>query len=137
MWEQVPSDSLRTWSTALTYANNLTLGGHTDWRLANIRELQSLINAAQSNPASWLNSLEFSGVGSSDYWSSNTSPADFNMACVLQMNNCGFGESRHCASRSLELHDGCAEERDPGGCRLCIHRFFLSQCPSPLLTFSR
>jgi hypothetical protein len=58
--------------------------------LANIRELQSLINASQSSPASWLNSQEFSGVANDDYISSTTSPAEFYMACILRMDSCGW-----------------------------------------------
>ena len=41
MWAQVPSGPVN-WQGALAYAENLTLAGFTDWRLPNIKELQSL-----------------------------------------------------------------------------------------------
>ncbi|MCX6953984.1 MAG: DUF1566 domain-containing protein, partial [Verrucomicrobia bacterium] len=43
MWTQVPA-SARSWSAALTYAESLTLAGYTDWRLPNIKELQTLVD---------------------------------------------------------------------------------------------
>ena len=41
MWQQV-SSAAASWNSALTNAENLSLGGYTDWRLPNIKELQSL-----------------------------------------------------------------------------------------------
>ncbi len=41
MWTQVPAPA-RNWNAALTYAEDLTLAGYPDWRLPNIKELQSL-----------------------------------------------------------------------------------------------
>ncbi len=41
MWAQVPSGAVN-WQGALAYAENLTLGGFSDWRLPNIKELQTL-----------------------------------------------------------------------------------------------
>ena len=68
------------WHDALTWCNNLANGssGLTDgsaageWRLPNIIELESLVNAEASNPAAWLNSQGFSHVQSSAYWSATT-----------------------------------------------------------------
>ena len=34
--------SARNWAAALNYAENLTLAGYSDWRLPNIKELQTL-----------------------------------------------------------------------------------------------
>lgn len=56
MWTQVPG-AAATWTGALSYAEGLTLAGHTDWRLPNIKELQSLVDyslATALNPASAL-----------------------------------------------------------------------------------
>lgn len=41
MWQQVPF-AATNWTAALTNAETLSLGGYTDWRLPNIKELQTL-----------------------------------------------------------------------------------------------
>lgn len=60
-----------TWSSAVNYANNLLLCGHPDWRLPNISELASLVNANESDIASWLMTRGFYNVRDY-YWSSTT-----------------------------------------------------------------
>ncbi len=61
-----------TWNSAIDYANNLTLCGYSDWRLPNVNELESLVNADVSNTATWLNTQGFYNVLSGSYWSSTT-----------------------------------------------------------------
>ena len=70
------------WTDALTDANGLANGmcglvdGSTagQWRLPNVRELDSLINADQSNLSTWLTPQGFSNVVTvGNYWSSTTS----------------------------------------------------------------
>ena len=69
----------RDWSTALSDANGLGSGScglsdgssAGDWRLPNVRELQSLIDYSQYNPA-LPSDHPFTGVQSSYYWSSAT-----------------------------------------------------------------
>ncbi len=54
MWTQVPA-SARSWSAALAYAEGLVLADHSDWRLPNIKELQTLTDytlATATTPAS-------------------------------------------------------------------------------------
>ncbi|MEI6871569.1 MAG: sulfatase-like hydrolase/transferase, partial [Verrucomicrobiota bacterium] len=51
MWTQLPA-SARTWEQALTYAENLTLAGASDWRLPNIKELQTLTDYALTTATS-------------------------------------------------------------------------------------
>lgn len=41
MWTQVPA-SARNWAAAVDWAENLVLAGFSDWRLPNIKELQTL-----------------------------------------------------------------------------------------------
>jgi hypothetical protein len=77
-----------TWQAALTAAATLKNGTHDltdgsnqgDWRLPNLRELQSLIDYGQYNPAlpntlgtgQWEEGYPFQGVQSGDYWSATT-----------------------------------------------------------------
>lgn len=72
MWARTPDSTLRAWTTAMTYANDLSLCGYNDWRLPNINELESLINAEQANAATWLNTQGFINVQDVSYWSSTT-----------------------------------------------------------------
>jgi hypothetical protein len=41
----------RPWAFALTYTNDLTVCGYADWRLPNSKELFSLVDRSQSDPA--------------------------------------------------------------------------------------
>jgi arylsulfatase A-like enzyme len=51
MWTQSPGPAM-TWDAALSYAENLTLGGFGDWRLPNVKELQTLTDYTLANAAS-------------------------------------------------------------------------------------
>lgn len=42
MWQQVPPEAFYTWEEAQSYAENLVLGGHDDWRLPTMKESLSL-----------------------------------------------------------------------------------------------
>ena len=55
------------WNTAITACENLTLGGYSDWRLPNIRELKSIVDKSKANPAI---SPNFTAIASNNYWSS-------------------------------------------------------------------
>ncbi|MBI5047637.1 MAG: DUF1566 domain-containing protein, partial [Deltaproteobacteria bacterium] len=87
MWVQAPDSITRTWATALTYANNLTICGYSDWRLPNRKELRSLINYAQANTAAWLNTQGFSNVQADYYWSSTTYASSTTFAWYVNMWN--------------------------------------------------
>ena len=76
-----------TWYQAIDYANNLDLCGYSDWRLSNVNELKSLVNAGEPNSAAWLNTQGFYNVQSSAYWSSTTYTYDTPNAWYVSMTN--------------------------------------------------
>jgi hypothetical protein len=67
MWQQGGSGAM-TWYSALSYCKGLPLGGYSDWRLPNIKELESLINLTKYPT---LDEAFFS-IEASVYWSSTT-----------------------------------------------------------------
>ncbi len=69
MWQQETAGPM-TWDAAQGYCEGLTLGGHTDWRLPNINELQPLVDYTRYDPA--IDTTVFPGAMSSYYWSSTT-----------------------------------------------------------------
>ncbi len=72
VWQKIPNTVALTWEQALVYAEGLTIGTSSDWRLPNIKELQSLNNELATNPSVF--SPYFSNVGIHNYWSSTTLP---------------------------------------------------------------
>jgi hypothetical protein len=70
---------------------NYTAGTFTDWRLPNVKELQSLIDYGFFAPAlsdaagtaKWTEGNAFSGVQSTSYWSSTTSAGNPDLAWVV------------------------------------------------------
>ncbi|GAB5556848.1 MAG: hypothetical protein SchgKO_10610 [Schleiferiaceae bacterium] len=48
MWQQADDGNTYDWQDALDYAENLSLAGHSDWRLPNAKELQSIVDYSRS-----------------------------------------------------------------------------------------
>ncbi len=75
MWVKVPhslsgNSSIQTWNNAIDFCNGMSHAGHSDWRLPNVRELQSLIDYSRFHVA-LPSGHPFSGVQSAHYWSSS------------------------------------------------------------------
>jgi hypothetical protein len=79
------ADTTMTWTVALSACEADTTGGHTDWRLPNIRELLSIVDYGRASPA--INPLFPSQPGF--YWSSTTyqSPGGQSDAWVVSFND--------------------------------------------------
>jgi len=58
-----------TWQKALKYCESLEFAGHDDWRLPNVRELQSIVDYGRLNPS--IDPVFWAESGW--YWSSSTS----------------------------------------------------------------
>lgn len=76
-----------TWYAALEYVkclNDRGYLGHSDWRLPNVNELESLTNG--SNFISyWLKRQGFRNVVNDRYWSSTTSPVNSSYAFFVEL----------------------------------------------------
>jgi hypothetical protein len=68
MWQRETADP-RDWCSALAYCQELSLAGHDDWRLPNVRELESIFDYGFDSPPSRV--PVFDEVDSS-YWSSTS-----------------------------------------------------------------
>ena len=72
VWQKGDDGTTRNWETALSYCEGLTLGGKTDWRLPNIKELSSIVDYTKSTftiDDAFSTLLNSSSI---DYWSSTT-----------------------------------------------------------------
>jgi len=85
MWQQAETTATN-WTSAIQYAESLSLGGYTDWRLPNIKELQSINDETLTAPS--VDTTYFTGATASRYWSSTTMHNSTNEAWYL---DCQFG----------------------------------------------
>jgi formylglycine-generating enzyme required for sulfatase activity len=69
-WQKIQSPNTLSWEEALAYANNFSLANKSDWRIPNIKEIQSLNDPALSKPS--FNKTYFPNSLSGNYWSSTT-----------------------------------------------------------------
>ena len=70
MWQKIQSPDTMTWEQALAYSKSTSLAGKTDWRLPNIKELQSLNMVTLINPS--FDKNYFPNILSGNYWSSTS-----------------------------------------------------------------
>ena len=70
IWQRGHATDTLTWENALIYADTLTLGGFSDWRLPNVKELRSISDVHLIGPC--LDGGVFGNEGARKYWSSTT-----------------------------------------------------------------
>jgi hypothetical protein len=78
IWQREDDDAQRARATADSYCRSLSLGGSSDWRLPNIKELQSLIDATIAEPNPAIDEGTFPGTASTGYWSATDHALDSN-----------------------------------------------------------
>jgi hypothetical protein len=77
MWPRLAKLGGQTyWIAAVGGSNYLTLCGYSDWRLPNINELESLMNAGAGDASSWFLSQGFIGIYPNNMWTSTTYAGD-------------------------------------------------------------
>lgn len=85
MWQREDDNNTYTWQGAIDYCAGLSLAGHSDWRLPNRHELQSIVDYGTRSPA--INGTLFPGTASSSYWSSSSYANDASSAWHVGFSN--------------------------------------------------
>ena len=70
MWQKTPASHAMNWSSAKRDCENLSLGGYSDWRLASISDLRSVIHGCEKTSSSGVCQLSDSCL-SSTCWSND------------------------------------------------------------------
>jgi len=101
IWQKNPFADTLTWEQALSYANTLAISGINDWRLPNIKEIQSINDESLSNPS--INPSYFGITTAKKFWSSTTLPNQTSKAWYLDTQ---FGITTH-ANKTNKIYVIC------------------------------
>ncbi len=94
-----------TWKEALEAADTSTIAGYSDWRLPNIKELESIVEDACYGPS--INLSIFPNTPSSDVWSSSPRATHLQYAWVLYFYyGYDLGYARRLGSQVRLVRDG-------------------------------
>ncbi|MCX6250930.1 MAG: DUF1566 domain-containing protein [Bacteroidetes bacterium] len=69
-WQKIQTNDTLTWEDALIYSKSISLAGNNDWRVPNVKELQSLNEVTLFKPS--FDKNFFINILSGNYWSSTT-----------------------------------------------------------------
>ena len=123
MWQLADDGITRDWESALSYSENLNLGGYDDWRLPNAKELQSIVDyskSMQSTNTAAINDLfnltEFVDTKGDPnygfYWTSTTHQDGVNKASSAAY--VSFGEALgKMRNQIMDVHGAGAVRSDP------------------------
>ncbi|MGN7612346.1 Lcl domain-containing protein [Magnetococcales bacterium HHB-1] len=123
MWMKADSGKGLSWKDALSYAENLTYAGYSDWRLPNAKELQYIVDYSRSpntTQSAAINSRfkvtpMTNEAGQKDYpyyWTSTThldGPTPGRMAVYLSFGR-AMGQMR---GTTMDVHGAGAQRSDP------------------------
>jgi len=73
------------WTFAITYCNGLNFAGFTDWRLPNVKELQSIVDFSVNNPC--IQEPPFANTVNDYYRTSTTQATSVANAYVVRFSN--------------------------------------------------
>lgn len=98
MWQQTNAESTMTWESAISYCEDLSLGGYTDWRLPNRKELRSIVDYNVYQPA--IDTMYFPNtlwLAGTNYWSSSATAgtADSSWSIYFAGGNDNFISKSH------------------------------------------
>ena len=89
-WMRFPSADSMNWENALERAQTFVYDAKSDWRLPNVKELESLNDETRTHPS--LDENIFPGIGSRKYWTSTSLPNQATQAWFMDTN---FGVVSH------------------------------------------
>ncbi|MDC7223202.1 MAG: DUF1566 domain-containing protein [Spirochaetales bacterium] len=117
MWMSSDDETTRDWETALSYADTSEYAGYTDWRLPNVKELQSLVDYDSDDwPAIDEDYFTLSGEDSTDdatwLWSSTTHGDNKNYACYVCFGR-AWSKENSSATEYYDWHGAGAQRSDP------------------------
>ncbi len=87
VWQTSGLFQERTWQNALAYCEGLSLANNNDWRLPNIRELESLVKLDRIATLSAIDVWTFTVNETVTYWSSSTSELEPDNAHTITFRN--------------------------------------------------
>lgn len=88
VWQKQDDAKKRTWAEAVAYCKGLSLAGHKDWRLPEVKELQSILDSKRRAPA--IDPI-FTGAKSYGYWSGTDHTTFFTQAWWIYFLDGGLG----------------------------------------------
>ena len=99
IWQGIVDDLDQTWDEARIYCENMVYAGYNDWRLPNIRELETLLDFEESEepPSS------FPNIPNWRFWSSTTYDLNSNSAWFLNLEYGGSVVDREKTAKFLVL----------------------------------
>ena len=123
MWMQNDSQNGMNWEDALNYAENLEFAGYSDWRLPDVKELQSIVDYTRSPATSNSAAIdplfqctvitnEAGQVDYSNYWSSSTH-ANWSDISGGYASYVSFGRAMGYMNGWQDVHGAGAQRSDP------------------------
>jgi hypothetical protein len=119
MWAQDDSIQTMNWVEALEYANESELGGYTDWRLPNSKELESLVDYEKTDfPAidtDFFNTsvTEFNSEQDAYYVWTSTTQGDFKYTACYVSFGPAWSKKNSSAVTYYDWHGAGAQRSDP------------------------
>jgi len=104
-WQQADDGNKRDWPEALRYCSTLDLAGKQDWRLPNVKELQSIVDYSRNDPALDTHTFKQS-ERNGWFWSSTTHGDNTRMASYICFGKCT-------SAQGLDTHGAGAQRADP------------------------
>ncbi len=124
--DAIVASAVRTWTEAIDYCENtLTLGGHTDWRLPNKKELLSIADRSRYNPV--IDDTVFANTALDYYRSSTTSTHYSGNAWVVRFSY-GYSSHNHVKDSNYCMYVRCVRGGQ-FGISIIPHISFISEVP--------